>query len=122
MIEINIGVIGANLTAYVHLESIETIIKSKILSGKAKITLKALCSLDNYDLNDIGRDFKIQKLYKNYHDLIDDKTINTVFITGVPALHKEIYLYASKAKKNIFCEKQVALTVSDIEEMIQARD
>ena len=42
MVDINIGVIGANLTAYVHIESIDTLIKSKPFGNKVKIEIKAI--------------------------------------------------------------------------------
>ena len=118
---IYIGIIGANLTAYVHIGSIETIIDSRIFGGKTKIEIKAICSLDS-DKNELLDSFKIPRTYVDYRDLINDPTINTIVITSSPKTHKEIFHYAANAKKNIFCEKQVALSLDDITQMIEARD
>lgn len=123
MVNINIGVIGANLTAYAHIESLEILKDSKVFGNKAKIEIKAICSLNSkQELSNITENFKIQRTYEDYRDLIEDPEINTIILTSPPKLHKEIYLYAARYKKHIFCEKQVALSLQDINEMIEARD
>ncbi len=123
MIEINLGIVGANLTAYAHLETLTNISKSKIFGGKVKIEIKAICPVESdQELSNIIKVFKIGRTYEDYKDLITDPTINTIIITTSPKFHKKIYIQAARAKKNIFCEKQVALSLEDINLMIEARD
>ncbi|WP_163538076.1 Gfo/Idh/MocA family oxidoreductase [Gracilibacillus sp. YIM 98692] len=62
------------------------------------------------------------KTYENVEALLDDKDVNTVLISVPNHLHKEIVIKAANAGKHIICEKPVALTVSELDEMIDATE
>jgi predicted dehydrogenase len=60
------------------------------------------------------------KIYKDYRELLDDKDIDTVSIITPPHLHKEMTLAALKAGKHVYCEKPMAITPGDLDEMVAA--
>lgn len=58
--------------------------------------------------------------YENHEDLLDSENIDAVVICGPNYTHKEITLAAASRKKHVFCEKAMALNVSDCTEMVMA--
>ena len=60
------------------------------------------------------------KYYQDYRDLLSRNDLDLVFIHSANNTHKEIVLEAVKAGKNLFCEKPLANTVLDAEEMVEA--
>lgn len=55
-------------------------------------------------------------------DIINDDSINVVYILTPTKYHKELFISASEQGKHIFCEKPLAFSISDIKEMIQAKE
>jgi predicted dehydrogenase len=60
------------------------------------------------------------KYYQDYRDLLSRNDLDLVFIHSANNTHKEIVLETVKAGKNLFCEKPLANTVLDAEEMVEA--
>ena len=61
---------------------------------------------------------EIEKSYSNYIDALADDEIDAVVVVVPTALHKEIVVAAAAAGKHIFCEKPMAMTEAECEEMI----
>lgn len=62
------------------------------------------------------------KVYEDYRDLLKDDEIDTVIISLPNDLHKESVILAAQHKKHIICEKPVAMSTSELKEMIEAID
>lgn len=58
--------------------------------------------------------------YENYHDIINNKEIDAVYIITPNALHKEMAINIAKAKKHVIVEKPMAINSLDCIEMINA--
>jgi predicted dehydrogenase len=58
--------------------------------------------------------------YLDWHELIQDPTIDLVDITLPTALHAEVAIAALRAGKHVLCEKPMALTAKDCQPMIAA--
>lgn len=105
--DVNVGFIGAGSFAQ---NSILPRIKGKVnfvgvATGRGN---NARYVADNYGFNYCA---------DNSDDIVNDKNINTVFITTRHNLHAEYVLKAIKAGKNVFVEKPLALTEAEIEEI-----
>jgi scyllo-inositol 2-dehydrogenase (NADP+) len=59
-------------------------------------------------------------VYESLEALLADKTVELVTIAIPNDLHKEIAIKVMQAKKNVICEKPVALNSMELEQMIQA--
>ena len=60
--------------------------------------------------------------YQNFDSIKDNAEIDVVYIILPNGMHREYTVRAFAAGKHVFCEKPMAVTVKECEEMIQARD
>ena len=58
--------------------------------------------------------------YSNFDDIKDNPDIDIVYIVLPNSMHREYVVRAAKAGKHVICEKPMALTVEDCDEMIAA--
>jgi glucose-fructose oxidoreductase len=58
--------------------------------------------------------------YQNMHKISENDDIDVVYVVVPNALHKKYTIIAAEAGKHVWCEKPMAPTVKDCEEMIAA--
>lgn len=58
--------------------------------------------------------------HSDYRRLLDDKSIDAVFIATPCYLHKEMAVAALQAGKHVYCEKPVAVTAAEADEVVRA--
>ena len=63
---------------------------------------------------------KIPKAYDNLKTLLDDPQIDVVYISTTNDLHRDQALAAAAAGKHILCEKPLALSLDDAQQMLKA--
>lgn len=105
--KLKFGILGYGFMGHVHADTV------KKLDG---VELIALCDNDPEKFEDAPAD--VIK-YSSIDDLLANKDINTVIISLPNTLHKEATIKAARAGKNILCEKPVALSLEDFDEMIK---
>lgn len=82
------------------------------------VELAAVYSRREESGRSFAQKFSIPRVYTDYEQLLRDKQIDAVVI-GLPTpLHKEFTVRAARAGKHILCEKPIALSTGDCEEMI----
>ena len=105
--KLNIGILGAggfaNFAAksFLKVEGIKIIAVTDINESAAKATA-----------NDLDA-----KVYKNYQDMLQDDTINLIYIATPPFLHYSQSKLALEAGKHVICEKPAALKAEEAEEL-----
>lgn len=107
---IRFGIIGFGFMGHVHEEMLENEIDD------AKVV--AICDIDEHQMEDAVT--KDVKKFTNYEDLLKLNEVDTVIIVVPNHLHKECVIKAANYKKNIICEKPVAMSMDEFESMMKA--
>ena len=86
--------------------------------------IAAICDCNEENLRFAGERYNIpeDKWVSDYNDLINDENINVVTVAIPDQQHKKVSCDFLRAGKNVLCEKPLALTREDIEEIIKAED
>lgn len=85
-------------------------------------TLAALVSSDRQKLKSLGKRYGVQHTctYDEVDDLFASGEIDAVFIALPNNMHKDYTVRAANAGLHVLCEKPLAVTAEDCEEMIEA--
>ncbi|EET62300.1 oxidoreductase, NAD-binding domain protein [Marvinbryantia formatexigens DSM 14469] len=99
------------------------IARKKVLPAMLRVDTAvpyAIASRSEEKLAQAKEAFGFQKLYGTYDALLNDPDVDAVYIPLPNALHKEWVLKAAAAGKHVLCEKPLALTKQDAQEMADA--
>jgi len=69
---------------------------------------------------DFARRHGVDRAYPSYEELVRDPRVEAVYVATPNHLHTPVVLAAAAAGKQVFCEKPMAPTVLEAEEMISA--
>lgn len=58
----------------------------------------------------------------DYRDLLASPAVEAVFVTSPTSTHRQVVVAAAEAGKAVFCEKPIALTLEDTDQMLAAVD
>lgn len=64
----------------------------------------------------------VERCFSDYKEILSDPEIDAVIVVAPTNLHKQIVIDCAAAGKHIFCEKPMAMTVEECDEMIAACD
>lgn len=109
---INWGVIGAGGIARRR-----TIPEGIIQANNAELV--ALWDRTEEVVRELSSKYQVEG-YTKIDDILNDSRVQAVYIATPNYLHSSQAIMAAKSGKHILCEKPMALTVSDCENMIQA--
>jgi UDP-N-acetylglucosamine 3-dehydrogenase len=109
--KLRIGIIGLGWFGEIHAETI---------AGVPNLELAALCTRTEDRLQALGDKFGVNKLYRDYNDMLADPEIDAVSICTMWDQHTEPAIAALKAGKHVFLEKPIASTVEDANKIIAA--
>jgi len=80
--------------------------------------LQAIASRDQATVTAWATEFAIPKAYNSYQQLLEDPTVDAVYIPLPNELHRPWVLAAAEAGKHVLCEKPLALNVTEAQEMV----
>ena len=84
--------------------------------------LVAVASRDTSRAQEFAQAHRIPVSYGSYEQLLEDDSIDIVYIPLPNHLHVRWIKQAVAAGKHVLCEKPLALTVADVQELIALRD
>jgi len=67
-----------------------------------------------------AREFRAQRWFADWRELLEDHEIDAVYVATPVHLHAEQTIAAANAGKHVLCEKPMALTVAECDRMIDA--
>lgn len=83
--------------------------------------LAALVSSDETKLHELGERYHVRHrvTYQGYQDLLESGEIDAVYLALPNHLHKDYAVQAAEAGIDVLCEKPMAVTAEECEEMIR---
>ncbi|MFO7928359.1 MAG: Gfo/Idh/MocA family oxidoreductase, partial [Candidatus Humimicrobiaceae bacterium] len=106
---VNIAIVGGGFIGKIHSDSYKQIDDANVVAVVDKVEEKGkkLASEQN------------AKYYADIDDCLDKEDIDNVDVCVPTFLHAEMVKKAAEAKKNVFCEKPIALSLKDADKMIE---
>ena len=88
------------------------------LSKLENVRIKYACDIIIEKAEKAKKDYpKVENVILDFHDALNDKEVDTVFVLVPNYEHKRITIEALRAGKNVLCEKPIALNYEDALEM-----
>ena len=106
----NIAVIGCSGMASSHMRGV---------CAREGVKLYAICDPAEERLAQRKEEFGVEIAVKDYRELVDDPNLDAVVIVVPDKLHLPMTRDFLKAGKAVLCEKPMALTVAECEEMMR---
>jgi len=119
MKDYKVGLIGAGFMAKAHSIAYAGM-PTFFWPAPGTVTKKTIADLTDECARDAAARFGFEKSTSNWKDIIDDPEIDFVDICTPNDSHREIAVAAACAGKHILCEKPIARTLEEAEEMKEA--
>lgn len=87
-----------------------------------RIDLVAGSDLIEEKLKAFSEKYGVEKLYTNYEDMLDNENLDIVSVTTWPDQHCKLTIAAAERGINVICEKPMALTLAEADQMLEACD
>ncbi len=110
---INVGIIGVGRIGRVHGESISKFVPNARVKAVADPFL-------NENSIAWAKSLGIEETYTDYKKILADPEIQAVLICASTDMHSPLSIEAIQAGKHVFCEKPIALSYQDCDEMVRA--
>src|SRR5262245_56100587 len=90
------------------------------LGDSPRTQLLAVASRSQSTADEYAREWNIPRAYGSYDALLNDPEIDVIYNPLPNHLHAEWTIKALRAGKHVLCEKPLALSVAEVDAMIQA--
>ena len=107
---VKVGIIGSQFQADIHAASLQ------IMPDEAEVV--AVASPTPGNAAAFAKKFGIPRVFTDYREMLKEKDIEMVTIAAPNSLHAQMTKDCAAAGKHIVCEKPLAMTIAEGEEMI----
>jgi len=90
------------------------------IQGSRNGRVRALASRDRMRAQNIANLWNIERTYGDYQALLDDPTVDAIYIALPNHLHCNWTILAAQADKHVLCEKPLACSAHEGEKMLEA--
>lgn len=108
MKRVQVGIVGSQFAASLHAEAYRRCPHADVVAVAAIDNLKVFC-----------KEFEIPSSYDDYRQMFRRDDIDLISVCVPNFLHKEITLAAANEGKHVICEKPLATSLEDADEMVQ---
>lgn len=107
--KLNIGLVGVGRMGIAYARYLATRVPGATLHAVADVRPEAAEAA--------RAQFGAAKAYPDFNDLVADPAVDAVVVMTPTKLHKDVVIAAARARKPIFCEKPLSLSLADAEAM-----
>ena len=115
---LNIGMIGYGFMGRAHSNAYRKV--NQFFELEYHPVLKACCARKGDKIKKFAENWGYESYETDWRKLVERKDIDLIDVGSPNNTHREIVLAAAKAGKMVLCEKPLAMTVAEAEEMCQA--
>jgi predicted dehydrogenase len=109
MEKLKIGIVGSKFAAMLHAESYKRC---------SSVHMHSTAAIDN--LEEFADQYQIPNRYSDYREMFEKEDLDLVSVCVPNYLHRDVVIAAAEAdKKAIICEKPLATSVEDGQEMVK---
>ncbi|WP_066192153.1 MULTISPECIES: Gfo/Idh/MocA family protein [Gracilibacillus] len=92
------------------------------LSKLKHVEMAAFCDIEADRAEKAAQEYGVDgaKVYQNYQDMLQDTSIEVIHVCTPNHVHAEITVAALEADKHVMCEKPMAKTTEEAQEMVDA--
>lgn len=112
--KLGVCVIGAGRAGLIHAVN--------FAKGIRKARLTAISEPNRETAEQACRELEIECHYRDYRQALEDHEVDAVVVVTPTDHHRDIVVAAADAGKHILCEKPMAMTVAECDEMIAAAE
>jgi predicted dehydrogenase len=116
--EIGVGLIGTGFMGECHAQALNAV--GALFEPSVRPRLELVADISAEAAERCAGRFGFARATTDWQALVNDPKVGLVSITTPNALHKEMALAALAAGKHVWCEKPLALTAADAEELANA--
>ena len=114
--ELTIGLIGTGFMGKTHVYGFA--IADRVFDLPYRLKLVSVADVSEELAQSAALSLGFESATSNWMDLINDKDLDLISITSPNIFHKEMAIAALNAGKHVYCEKPLAPTLEDSEEMV----
>lgn len=118
MSEVNVALIGYQFMGKAHSNAFRQV--RRFFPGKLEPRLKVICGRNQQALEAAARQFGWEETETDWRKVIERDDIDVVDISTPGNMHHPMALAAAAAGKHIICEKPLANTLAEAQEMLKA--
>src|SRR5271154_2210795 len=107
---VKVGIIGSQFEADIHAASFQ------IMPEEAEVV--AVASPSAGHAQELATRYGIPRVFTDYREMLKEKDIEMVTITAPNSLHKQMTVDIARSGKHVVCEKPMAMTLEEADEMI----
>lgn len=113
---LNVGLIGCGVIGRFHSTAIRGISRLGLLD----INYAAVCDRDEKRARAFAEVANVPFVTTDPHELIDSPDVDAVYVCVPTASHRALVLRTAGRGKHVFCEKPLATSLADVEDMVSA--
>src|SRR5258705_3977371 len=108
--KVKVGIVGSQFEADIHAASF------KMASEHAEVL--AVASPTPGNAAALAKRYGIPRVFKDYREMIKERDLEMVTIAAPNMLHAQMTADCARAGKHVVCEKPLAMTIEEAEQMI----
>jgi predicted dehydrogenase len=109
---LNVGIVGAGgIAKFLHIPGYKRI---------PDVFISAISDSDEERAKSLAKEFNIPRVYKNYEEMFDNEGLTAISICTPNYLHAPIAISALNKGIHVLCEKPMAISIEEAEEMVKA--
>ncbi len=111
MSKAKVGIIGSKFAASLHAHSYKQIADAEVV---------AACSSQAENVRRFAERFGIPRTYTDYREMLEKEKLDLVSVCVPNYLHRDVAVAAAEARVHIACEKPLARTVEEAQDVVAA--